>query len=408
MLTLLPGSYCDVCAEEFSSQCLPHTIPCGHVLCASCCHSIVEKTSPRLSPVCPFCREQFTIDTVRLIRTDFSSSGWNTPRRLPKTLDMTSNDSAADLWSRREEKLLFSEGTHSRTRDEARRLEDKVAKVAAKKCSVEEVTSLHHELEQWLKSASKLDDQTSSLYLSHALLRAILMNHVAHAEASKSAKSVEHNLKVKLEELEKSNKNLESELNRCRREYSQKVQECTSLRTEVSRVKALASTLGTIPASTPSDSRSGAMSPPLPLSTPAPAPLSAPALSRFNSLHARSTSMHASRPSTPAYSVRSHTPSLRSQTPGPMRQSTPLPQQILRSQTPAPPVPTRPRRQSLSTPPKMTRSVSEEKQDMQHERWIPPRYPDDDLSSVKTLRHTRAGSVTPKSRLARSPSPSRY
>ncbi|KAJ3782995.1 hypothetical protein GGU10DRAFT_274467 [Lentinula aff. detonsa] len=405
MLTLLPGSYCDVCAEEFSSQCLPHTIPCGHVLCASCCHSIVEKTSQRLSPVCPFCREQFTIDTVRLIHTDFSSSGWNTPRRLPKTLDMSSNDSTTNLWSRREEKLLFPEGGTSRTRDEARRLEDKVAKVAAKKCSVEEVNSLHHELEQWLKSTSKLDDQTSSLYLSAALLRAILMNHVAHAEASKSAKNIEQNLKVKLEELEKSNKNLEAEIHRYRREYSQKVQECTSLRTEVSRVKALASTLGTIPTPLP-ETRPRAMSPPPPPSTPAPAPQPAPLLSRFNSLHARSTSMHASRPSTPAYSVRSYTPSIRSQTPGPMRLPTPSPQQI-RSQTPAPPVPTRPRRLSLSSPPKMTRSISEEKQEM-HERWIPPRYPDDDISSVKPFRHSRTGSVTPKSRLARSPSPSRY
>ncbi|KAJ3863124.1 MAG: hypothetical protein NXY57DRAFT_898092 [Lentinula lateritia] len=400
MLTLLPGSYCDVCAEEFSSQCLPHTIPCGHVLCAGCCNSIVEKTSPRLSPVCPFCREQFTIDAVRLIRTDFSSSGWNTPRRLPKSLDMSPNDSVADLWSRREEKLLFSEGASSRTRDEARRLEDKVAKVAAKKCSVEEVTSLQQELEQWLKSASKLDDQTCSLYLSAALLRAILTNHVAHAEASKIAKSLEQNLKLKLEDFEKANKNLELELHRYRREYSQKVQECTSLRTEVSRVKALASTLGTIP-SPPAESRPRAMSPP-----PSATPVSAPSLLRYNSLHARSTSMHASRPSTPAYSVRSHTPSLRSQTPAPMRLPTPSPQQI-RSQTPAPPVPTRPRRLSLSSPPKMTRSVSEEKQEM-HERWIPPRNPEDDISSVKPFRHSRAGSVTPKSRFARSPSPSRY
>ncbi|KAJ4474267.1 hypothetical protein J3R30DRAFT_652637 [Lentinula aciculospora] len=398
MLTLLPGSYCDVCAEEFSSQCLPHTIPCGHILCASCCNSIVEKTSPRLSPVCPFCREQFTIDAVRLIRTDFSSSGWNTPRRLPKSLDISSNESAADLWSRREEKLLFPEGGHSRTRDEARRLEDKVAKVAAKRCSVEELNSLHHELEQWLKSASKLDDQSCSLYLSAALLRAILTNH---AEASKTAKSLEQNLKLKLEELEKANKNLESELHRQRREYSQKAQECTSLRTEVSRVKALASTLGTIPSPPPSESRTRAMSPP-----PSATPVSASTLSRYNSLHARSTSMHASRPSTPAYPVRSHTPSLRSQTPGPMRLPTPSPQQ-LRSQTPAPPVPTRPRRLSLSSPPKMTRSISEEKQEM-HERWIPPRNPDDDISSVKPFRSSRAGSVSPRSRLARSPSPSRY
>ncbi|KAE9399631.1 hypothetical protein BT96DRAFT_975797 [Gymnopus androsaceus JB14] len=400
MLTLLPGSYCDVCAEEYGPHCLPHTIPCGHVLCASCCNNIVEKTSSRHSPVCPFCREHFTLDSVRLIRTDFSSSGWNTPRRLPKSLDMSTSDSAADLWSKREERLLLSEGGCSRTRDEARRLEDKVAKVAAKKCSVEEVSTLHNELEQWLKSASKLDDQTYSLYLSSALLRAILMNHVVHAEASKTAKGLEQNLKSKLEEMEKANKNLETELHRYRREYNQKVQECSSIKTELSRVRAVASTLGPLPS--PSSER--AMSPPPSATTPA------PSLSRYNSIHARSTSMHASsRPSTPAYASRSHTPSLRSQTPGPMRLPTPAPQP-LRSQTPAPPLPTsRSRRLSLSAPPppKMTRSISEEKQEI-HERWLPPGTPGDDISLVKSQRYSRAGSVTPKSRLARSPSPSRY
>ncbi|KIK63266.1 hypothetical protein GYMLUDRAFT_72007 [Collybiopsis luxurians FD-317 M1] len=407
MLTLLPGSHCDICATEYSSQCLPHSIPCGHVLCASCSRNIVEKSSARLAPVCPFCREQFSIDDVRLIRTDFSTSGWNTPRRVPKSLPP---DSTADVWAKREDKLLFSNGT-SRARDEARRLEEKVAKVAAKRCSVEEVSSLQNELEEWLKSASPQDDQAYSLYLSAALLRAILMNHVAHADASKNAKNIEQSLKLRLEDMEKTNKNLESELQRYRRDYRDRLSECQSLKTELSRVKAVASTLGTIP-SPPPEPRSRDMSPP-PQGAPSPAPL----LSRYNSLHARSTSMHStSRPSTPAaYPTRSHTPlhtPLRSQTPGPMRLPTPSPQQ-LRSQTPAPPVPvmpSRPRRLSMTTSPpttpKMTRSISEEKQEI-HERWLPPGAPDD-ISLVKNQRYARPGSVTPKSRLARSPSPSRY
>lgn len=29
MLTLQSGSACDVCAEEYGPQCLPHSIPCG-------------------------------------------------------------------------------------------------------------------------------------------------------------------------------------------------------------------------------------------------------------------------------------------------------------------------------------------------------------------------------------------
>jgi hypothetical protein len=55
----------------------------------------------------------------------------------------------------------------------------------------------------------------------------------------------------------------------------------------------------------------------------------------------------------------------------------------------------------------MARSISEEKQEIR-ERWLPPGTADDDISMVKNQRYSRAGSVTPKSRLARSPSPSRY
>jgi len=159
---------------------------------------------------------------------DFTTSGWSTPRRFP-TVESQYSDLTSEFLARRTERLLLSEGS-SRIRPEARRLEDKVAKVAAKKCSVEEVSTLHKELEDWL--LSEKDDQvrplllvtpshsdnflyqTSSLLLSAALLRAILMNHLAHSEASKNAKTVEANLKVKLDALETTNGTLETELRR--------------------------------------------------------------------------------------------------------------------------------------------------------------------------------------------------
>lgn len=50
------------------------------------------------------------------------------------------------------------ESGFSRTRAEARRLEDKVAAVAAKKCSVEEVSTLHKELQEWLTHDEKQQD----------------------------------------------------------------------------------------------------------------------------------------------------------------------------------------------------------------------------------------------------------
>ncbi|KAG7095241.1 hypothetical protein E1B28_006015 [Marasmius oreades] len=438
MLTLLTGSYCDVCAEEFGSQLPPHCIPCGHVLCANCCNAIVEKTSERQQPACPFCREHFSTDDVRLIRTDFSSSAWSTSRRLPAPLETSNynknhknfNDAAAAHWAKREERLPLPEGGCSRVREEARRLEDKVAKVAAKKCSVEEVSTLHRELEDWLNSAVKDPDQTPSLSLSAALLRAILMNHVVHSEATKHAKTLEATLRGRIDDMEISNSKLEAELRRQRSQFSQKVQECQTLRTELNRLKLLATTVG--PSTPPNDQRS--MSPP-PTTSATPSPPSpfnsasstTSATSSPSRYHTRTTSLHvSSRPSTPsshAHPVRSHTPSLRSHTPAPMRVSTPAPPLPLRSHTPAPPpdIPPKPRRLSqppLPTPPppKVVRSLSDEKASIHHERWIPPRSPSYTTSSpaeygrppsrLSKLIPTRSASVVSRIRPSvRSPSP---
>ncbi|RDB26180.1 hypothetical protein Hypma_006099 [Hypsizygus marmoreus] len=321
---------------------------------------------------------------------DFTSSGWSTPRRMPPPIESNHTD-FADIWARKTERLLLSE-SGSRTRLEARRLEDKVAKVAAKKCSVEEVSTLHKELEDWLMSDVK-DDQTTSLYLSAALLRAILMNHLAHSEASRNAKAVESQLKSKIDDLEIMNGKLEAELRKQRSQYTQKAQDYQTVWTELNRLKA---SLGIAP-----DARQSATSPTPPSTSPVPpySPTTQTPLSRFNSVHVRSASM-SSRPSTPSTpmpsrshtpapltrsqtpapplarpqtpSVRSYTPSLRSYTPAPpLRLSTPAPS-LLRTQTPAPPpIPHKPRRLSTPSPPKMMRSTSEEKAEV-HERWLPP------------------------------------
>jgi hypothetical protein len=130
----------------------------GHVLCANCCLTIVEKTSPRSSPVCPFCREPFTSDSSRLIRMDFTTSGWSTPRRFP-AMESFNDTFSTEVLQKKTERLLSSVGS-SKARPEVRRLEEKVARVAAKKCSVEEVSSLYTELDTWLRSEK--DDQVRS------------------------------------------------------------------------------------------------------------------------------------------------------------------------------------------------------------------------------------------------------
>jgi hypothetical protein len=133
----------------FSNPPLPLS---GHVLCLNCCNTILEKTSSRLSPVCPFCREQFTRGTVRLIRFDFngSNSGSSTPRRSPTSPrpPLIEDDFPNDLLLKASAPV-FPDPGEARAR-EARRLESKVARVASKKCSVEEVTALQREVERWL------------------------------------------------------------------------------------------------------------------------------------------------------------------------------------------------------------------------------------------------------------------
>lgn len=138
----------------------PTHIPAGHVLCANCCTTIVEKTNPRLSPVCPFCREPFAGDAMRVIRMDFATSGWTTPRRVPALEGLTDINSTL---LQRKTANLFSGAGATRSRIEVRRLEDKVSRIAAKKCSVEEVNALYKELEEWL--LAEKDEQVRLAFL---------------------------------------------------------------------------------------------------------------------------------------------------------------------------------------------------------------------------------------------------
>jgi hypothetical protein len=76
---------------------------------------------------------------------DFTTSGWSTPRRVP-VMDTFNNFNPEVL----QRKTAHLSNGSSKTRIEVRRLEDKVAKAAAKKCSVEEVAALYRELEEFL------------------------------------------------------------------------------------------------------------------------------------------------------------------------------------------------------------------------------------------------------------------
>lgn len=230
MIALSPGSLCDVCAEEYGPHNYPHSIPCGHILCLSCCNNIIEKSSTRRAPCCPFCREAFTADSIRIMRVDYTptSSGWSTPRGGANGIHEVIIESDSED--------TISAGL--KAREQAKRLEYKVARVAGKKCSVEEVSSLHKELQDWLSSAKvKPREQLSSLELSAALLRAILMNHHAHSEATRLSRQTEAELTRQLEEAERLRGKLEAELRSLRAEYSQLAQEHQSARVELNKMR---------------------------------------------------------------------------------------------------------------------------------------------------------------------------
>ncbi|KAH9950749.1 hypothetical protein B0H21DRAFT_686066 [Amylocystis lapponica] len=410
MISLLPGSLCDVCAEEYGPHNYPHSIPCGHVMCLHCCNSILEKTSARLSPSCPFCRVQFTSDTIRLIRIDFGGSGWSTPRSGAEVHD------SADMGS--DDDILLLNPSMFKSRSDVRRLEHKVAKVAAKKCSVQEVTMLHKELQQWLTSDVKSEDQASSLYLSAALLRAILVNHVAHSDATKAAKIVEHNLRKTVDELETANHDLEAEMRKMQAQYAAKAQECHALRAELTRygIKSATPTVGSPtpppPTSVSSVRDSALMTPPRPQSTSSIPPSRPGATSPTSSIRtytpsplARSTTATHTRSASAAPLQRSFTPSIRSATPS----STAIPHKASRLSSPPP-------------PPKMTRSGSsssdEKEKEKQREkderrvqliqRWIPSiDASQGPLSGKPDGFHSHAGAAL-NSSIAASAPPPRY
>ncbi|KAA1472670.1 hypothetical protein DENSPDRAFT_194680 [Dentipellis sp. KUC8613] len=339
MLTLEPCSLCDVCADEYGPRNPPHCIPCGHVLCLSCCNTIIEKTPSRLQPVCPFCREQFTRSTIRLIRIDFNGStgsGFSTPRRSPRSprAPLIEDDFPNDLLLKANLPNLppLPDDAEVKSRTEVRRLESRIARIAAKKCSVEEVTALHKELRDWLDSNS-YSDAFSSIHLSSLLLHAILANHVAFTESSKNAKNTEATLKSKVDELELEKSKLEAEIQRHKLSYTQKTQECQNLRAELARLKV--KSVPSTPTSTTSTASASAAAPPS--HTSVSRPTSPPSTVRGSP-----PSTRVSSPTSSAYLPHAHT-----------RMATPMHFSLSHGRSPSAALPSR-----TSTPAVSTRSAT--------------------------------------------------
>ena len=119
---------------------LIHRRRLGHNFCRGCLDKI--SGSHGKGPACPLCREPFDTQSIRLIRVDLSDplpplSYDNFP--ISDETDSDLSDRARSPWN-----------YDARIRDEARLLELKVAKAASTKCTFDEVSDLHKEIQDWL------------------------------------------------------------------------------------------------------------------------------------------------------------------------------------------------------------------------------------------------------------------
>ncbi|KIK15217.1 hypothetical protein PISMIDRAFT_16655 [Pisolithus microcarpus 441] len=76
--------------------------------------------------------------------------------------------------ARWEERFPLIEPTYLCSQTEIHRPEGKVARVAVKKCSVEEVSSLHQELQEWLSQDKSPNDKICLQHAQHLQLTLLI------------------------------------------------------------------------------------------------------------------------------------------------------------------------------------------------------------------------------------------
>ncbi|KAJ7916739.1 hypothetical protein B0H13DRAFT_1609053 [Mycena leptocephala] len=92
MLSLGPGSACDVCLEPFGVELkAPCSIPCGHVFCVNCLHQVAR-------PNCPLCRNPFDTRYTIKLHVDLDAIKPVSPDDIPVPSD--SDEGARQLQSR--------------------------------------------------------------------------------------------------------------------------------------------------------------------------------------------------------------------------------------------------------------------------------------------------------------------
>ncbi|KAF9456318.1 hypothetical protein BDZ94DRAFT_1177982 [Collybia nuda] len=97
MLSVGPGSACDVCLEPFGPDVkAPCSIQCGHVFCVTCLHQMVQSS-------CPLCRNHFDQRTVVKLHVDMDTvvstcptSAQQEARRLQEAIANVANEGTTE------------------------------------------------------------------------------------------------------------------------------------------------------------------------------------------------------------------------------------------------------------------------------------------------------------------------
>ncbi|KAJ7100734.1 hypothetical protein B0H15DRAFT_769964 [Mycena belliarum] len=107
MLSLGPGSACDVCLEPFGTELrAPCSIPCGHVFCVSCLQHIARQN-------CPLCRTPF--EARNTIRLHLDLDNIRAPSSTDELVASSSSDDAARQLQQRITNVAVDGATEAQT-----------------------------------------------------------------------------------------------------------------------------------------------------------------------------------------------------------------------------------------------------------------------------------------------------
>jgi phage FluMu gp28-like protein len=122
--------------------------------------------------VCPFCRLNFASDGIRKLRLDLNASlsGPSTPSA--RLASVEANEDVRGVL--KEDGMPKTDRDRASLRSDARHLEDRVARIAAKRCSVNEVTAVLKDVDACLRAWDASDEQVSTFP------RPYLITTVAH------------------------------------------------------------------------------------------------------------------------------------------------------------------------------------------------------------------------------------